>query len=120
MFIGTDKSELEAIIVQLSEPVDPHMNISSNSSICEVYARRFSMKVAADGRFKVLEFYYSHFLKQLLLWIYGYYYFQFDNNHILEVMMKGFNDNVIINWKESVFWRIQNFSLKHLQHPKDL
>lgn len=52
VFIGTDKSELEAIMVQLSEPVDTHVNISPNSSACKEHARSFSAKVAADGRFK--------------------------------------------------------------------
>lgn len=54
VFIGTDKSELEAIMVQLSESVDPHVNISPNA--CKEHARSFSAKMAADGRFKVLQF----------------------------------------------------------------
>ncbi|XP_020270804.1 uncharacterized protein LOC109845989 [Asparagus officinalis] len=52
VFIGTDKPELEAIIVQLCEPVDPPMSISSDNNILKEHARSFSMKVAADGRFK--------------------------------------------------------------------
>lgn len=52
VFIGIDKSELEAITVQLSRSVEPHVNISPDTSICKEYAVSFSEKVAADGRFK--------------------------------------------------------------------
>lgn len=54
VFIGTDKSELEAIVAQLSESVDHQMDILSNNSICKEHAKIFSMKIAADGRFKVI------------------------------------------------------------------
>lgn len=52
VFIGTDKSELEAIIKQLSESVGRNMNISTANNICKEHARSFSMMVARDGRFK--------------------------------------------------------------------
>lgn len=52
VFIGTDKSELESIHVQLSKLAEPHKEIASCIG-SEGHARNLSMKVAADGRFKV-------------------------------------------------------------------
>lgn len=53
VFIGVHKSELESIILQLSESADPHTKVSSESGICKELARTFALKVATDGRFKV-------------------------------------------------------------------
>lgn len=51
VLIGTDKSELESIHLQLSKLAEPHKEIASCIGSKES-AQNFSMKVAADGRFK--------------------------------------------------------------------
>lgn len=52
VFIGIDKSELEAIIMQLSRSADSHVKVPSDAGTSKIFARMFATKVATDGRFK--------------------------------------------------------------------
>lgn len=62
VLIGTDKSELQTIISQLSASADPHNKVSSEYGNLREHAKSFASMVASDDRFKVLIF----FLLQLV------------------------------------------------------
>lgn len=53
VFIGYDKSELDDLIAQILQIECPIPKSSTENYISKQYARCFSKKVAADGRFKV-------------------------------------------------------------------
>ncbi|XP_028555134.1 uncharacterized protein LOC110093639 isoform X2 [Dendrobium catenatum] len=52
VFIGHDKSALDDLIAKILQIAGTIPKLSTNNHISQEYARSFSMKVAADGRFK--------------------------------------------------------------------
>lgn len=59
VLIGTDKSELQTIISQLSASANPHNVVSLEYGNLREHAKSFASMVARDDRFKVLIFFFT-------------------------------------------------------------
>lgn len=55
VLIGTDNSELQSIVLQLSASANCQRGVSSEPGTVREHSRSFSMMVASDSRFKVFK-----------------------------------------------------------------